>query len=814
MEYNWNLIKNTVKTYCRHAFDDSLLSVSDSLLEEALVIFNNLLLYPMTGCPDLDGLNNRFPEALLKTCKEDVGNTAYLDTITTDFEAFIKKILILCSHNCYSNLSAKTWTFWPLFCELHIAPNFISSRQSISNIDLESYKTNSEAIYIVGNAYRSRNDIHNAKDLDLHQFASALKYSLAFYVWIVIMKRSDLLSVVPDLNKEHTIATIEDMDNRYIYDFMSFGKKANEVKNHIIDSYILNKIYISSPQSVSQLIDDVKIFSKDSLNESSIKRFFAKLESAKRLEFTNSGKTEVILTQKENVRLKEITNSYATALGTLKVAISAAIQPLGVLCDVDKLIHFFSEFLDDNFNKDIEVSTGDGSPRYINYSYLISNFESLGFSHDQSERVFESIVTACEANKILYKLSAGRVFSKFSNKNTFNNYLRQDEKEVFVDTQIVLYLLCLNDDFPKPTKGLMSVAKSFAEMIRHNKSIKVKFPRIYFGEVLTHFRRALNLIQLTKNPHVDGRPLSNNVFYRYYCLLKDEKSLLEEIDSFEVFMGKYFNLEEKDLNNPMLKSVVYGIVSDILQNDLGIIMFDEIPHYTDDELKPSIELFNDVIKDNNLEVKDGNRMKFDAIVGRYLFDSQFENEPFFLTYDRSFRYYKDEYVKNYKRRASSYFWHLLSPSQFINHMDLLNLKIDENRLSNELLSLIESDGFETKTHSLIDDICRFTDIQGVTPEQREKNLKMLMKQLVGDGEFSIQIETINVTEDPTVKKFCELSNDVYSYFIEKGGKELEHYVNLFTESEKYQQLICLIKSFSKDDSNVDYRIIEERINCL
>ncbi len=817
MEYNWNLIKDIVKMYCRHAFDESSLTVSEHDLDEALTIFNNLLLLTMSGCPNLEGLNKRFPEALIKTCKEDVGNSAYLDTITTDFEAFIKKVLILTRRYPYSNLCANTWTFWPLYKELHIAPNFVSANQSIGRVDLENYKTDSEAIYIVGKAYRCRNDVHNAKELDLQQFASALKYSLALYVWIVISKKSDLLTECPELNKEHTITNIEDLDNRYIYDYMSFGKKANEVKNHIIESYILNKIFISSPhpQSVPQLIEEVKMFSQNSLSESSIKRFFTKMEGDKRLEFTNLGKTEVKLTPKESKRLKEISDSYAIALGTLKANISVSIQPLGVLCNVDKLLHFFSEFLDDNFNKDIEISSGDGSSReYSNYSYLISNIEREGYTHEQAEQVFRIIVTACESNKVLYKLSAGRVFSKFSNKNTFNNYLRQDQRMVFLDTQIVLYLLCLNDDFPKPTKGLMAVAKNLSEMIRQNKSLNVLFPRIYFGEVLTHFRRALCLIQLTNNSYVDGKPLSNNVFYRYYCSLKEDESLSYDVNSFADFMKIYFSLEEKDLINPRFKNVVYGIVNDILQNEIRIAMFDEIPHLSDDEILPSIDIFKDVVRENDLEAKDGYRLKYDAIIGRYLFESQFDNEPFFLTYDRSFRFYKEEYMRNYKRRATSYYWHLLSPSQFINHMDLLNLKIDENRLSNELLSLIESDGFESKTHSLIDDICRFTDIQGVSLEQREKNMKMLMKQLVGEGEFSIQLETISSSEDPAVKKFCELSNDVYSYFLEKGGDELDHYVHLFTESEKYRELIRIIKSFSDDESTIDYKIIEDEINGL
>ena len=209
MEYNWYLIKDVVKTYCQHAFQECSLSISDTELDEALVVFNNILLLPLSGCPDLDGLNNRFPEALVKTCKDDVGNAAYLDTITTDFEAYIKKILVITGHNHYANLCEKSWTLWPLYRELGISPNFVSSNKPISSINLEDFKTDPEAIYILGYAYKSRNDIHQAKDLDLQQFASALKYSLALYVWITHSKKSELLSANQELNKEGIIASMK-----------------------------------------------------------------------------------------------------------------------------------------------------------------------------------------------------------------------------------------------------------------------------------------------------------------------------------------------------------------------------------------------------------------------------------------------------------------------------------------------------------------------------------------------------------------------------------------------------------------------------
>lgn len=467
------------------------------------------------------------------------------------------------------------------------------------------------------------------------------------------------------------------------------------------------------------------------------------------------------------------------------------------------MVKAFSDFLDDNFSRDINIESDDTSNTYSNYQNLIALIEAQGFSRIEAEKVYKIIVTASKDNKVLYKLSLGRVVSKLNNNNTQIDAKHGLKNEVYLDTQIVLYMLCLSDELPKPTVGTFAIARHVLETRKRNSNISLRFPRVYINEVANHLRKAVNIIMLTRNNGVDGMQLSNNVFYKYYCDLKYENNLPEEVDSFESYMDHFFCVGLNDLNKDF-SGIAKSVISDILKEDYNVELFSEIPFYSEDELKTASQIIQDVIKANDLEIKEGNRLKADSIIGRYLFEGNFDKEPFFLTYDRSFKFFKEEYSELYKRkRQSSVIWHLLTPSQFVNHVDLMNLKIDETRLSNELLSLIESEDYELKTHTLIDDLCRFIDVPGVDPDHREKGLKDIMKKVIGEGEFSRQIETITTHESQSVKNFCELSNDVFSHYLEQGGELLLKYAAIFADNHRRSALIDTIIKYADDIRNVN-----------
>lgn len=104
MEYNWNQIKETIKLNCEHAFSESSLIVTEEDLDTAITIFKNVMLYPMPGCDNLRGLESSLLEAIYNVCMQADGVHSYLDTLTTDFEPFFKKVLILQGDHLYGNL--------------------------------------------------------------------------------------------------------------------------------------------------------------------------------------------------------------------------------------------------------------------------------------------------------------------------------------------------------------------------------------------------------------------------------------------------------------------------------------------------------------------------------------------------------------------------------------------------------------------------------------------------------------------------------------------------------------------------------------
>lgn len=818
MQIEWTKIKENILLNCTNAFSESSLPITDAEINEAFIIFRNFVTHPMPGCDDIRGLESDFCEALMYCCTTGVSSIHYLETVSTDFEAFYKKILIVTGRHFYANLRGRTWMLWNLNNELQLCPNFLATGQGYNSIDLETLKNDREACYILFNAYRSRNGIHNAPKLDLAQWAKYYKYCVSTYIWVIHKLKSQLLSAIPSLNKVEVMIGSIDKENRYLFDFLGFGKTPNELKNQIVNSFILNKIYNeedSAPVKVSVLTDEVLAFSQNTLNAESVKRFLVRLEAKQKISFTNCGKTEVVLTENEKERISNLSQQYNEAVNDIKLKIDGELASYGIAYDLDRIVSMFSDFFDDNFNKEIELEDEDGdNTKYNNYAYLLKSIQNEGFTEEQASEIFKKVIVISKSNNVLYKLSMGRAFGKISNKLSFNNYYHQDKRTAFLDTQIVLHILCLNDDLPKPTSGLASVASHLVEKRKNNNQIELLFPKVYKKEVFTHFKRALSLLSFTRNKNIDGRPISNNVFYRYYCSLKADDQLPDEVESFEDYLDIIFALREEDLYDEELYTIVMGIVDSILEEN-KICSYNDIPFYSDEELKPSIDTMLKVVKDNSFDKTDDSRLKSDAIVGHFLFNNNFDIEPFFLTLDRSFKPYKDAYISKYKRIASkSIYWHLCSPSQFVNHLDLINLQIDEDRLSNELLSLIESDGYDYKTHTTVDNLCRLMDVQNLDKEQKDRNMKSILKQLVGAGEYNKEIEIIANNDSPEIRKFCEVSNEVMTLVLERGGQSLEHYNEVFREDEKFYTYVGIVKRYAKVNGSVDYTKLLAEIESI
>ena len=185
---------------------------------------------------------------------------------------------------------------------------------------------------------------------------------------------------------------------------MGFGKTPNELKNQIVNSFILNKIYNeedSAPVKVSVLTDEVLAFSQNTLNPGSVKRFLDRLEAKQKISFTNYGKTEVVLTENEKTRIFNLSQQYNESVNDIKLKIDGELASYGIAYDLNRIVAMFSDFFDDNFNKEIELEDNDGdNTKYNNYAYLLKSIQSEGFTEEQASEIFKKVIVISKSNNI------------------------------------------------------------------------------------------------------------------------------------------------------------------------------------------------------------------------------------------------------------------------------------------------------------------------------------------------------------------------------------------------------------------------------
>lgn len=454
---------------------------------------------------------------------------------------------------------------------------------------------------------------------------------------------------------------------------------------------------------------------------------------------------------------------------------------------LDKLSVFFEQ----NFNIDFtEAYCMEANALANQYSEILDFLKSI-VGDDEYIKLFKDILECCENNDFLLRESASKVFCSLSNPDKFENYLRQQNMTVYLDTQIVLYALCntgLRNDGCEDVR--MKVIKKLIEYARKNTKIKLCFSSHYFREVINQIKIALGLIPFVDDPTLYDVNISSNVFYKYYIYLRDNSLLEENINSFADFLMETYNLSEEDLTDNDFEGIARDCLSDFMEQDLDISIIN-IPTY---ETSNAESLLQEVIQTNRLPSKNSGICKNDAIMISFLADTHYHEgkEPYFITLDRTFTPYRLAFKNKYSRR-DVLSWHLFSPAKFLNHVDLMNFKIEPQSFTDDMKSVIEDFGFVSKTRTIYESMVRLADVKGIGLEQRRNYVKKV-KTFFSDNEFSYKIES---TQDANKSIEGSLSNmvDKLNEYIHKFSKtKFNSYCHMIIVEEYFEKLLQIISA--------------------
>lgn len=778
------------------------LSYTEEQITEAVEIFYNLSMLKM-GHLKLNGFSKEvLPnlEKALVASKGEVGTPGPVQVLLNSVDGFLKRVLVATGTSVNSCIDSELMTN---FIQSHICPSF-NNNPSISKQDPELYRTNPEGLYIFARVRDDRNDIHYNIDWLSVEVLERLQYLVTFYVWVVLCFRDRLITAYPDLL--HSRESVNDettlKESRLLYDYVKFGRSANEIKNRIVRTFITHTLYDKNEMSITELVALVCENLSVTYTEKSMRSFLDKMKGLVELD---GARKRVNLTEQERHHQDKAKRDFERNHLHFKKSVVEILDTYGLKTEADKVITYMTKLYADNSSiaaNEFDDKVSDQYPEDVIETFK-DNLESLGIPEDKIPEVAENLLMLCKGNGYVVNIGVGKAFSKMANIELSNSYA---EREVFLDTQIVLALLCLNEDFEQLDTSLFRTALAFSEKIISHPRLHFKYAVHYLPEAIGHLRNALYMQEMLDSPRFRGLMSSTNVFYQHFFYLRQENKLPDGIASFADYLEYQFELYTSDLTNKYLEKKLNILVTNKLKQ-LGVEIDDGAPNFSQEDLDVHQDIFFDEKSNDIYSGRNDAAIKKDAIMGAYLTlikDSE-PIAPFLVTNDNSFKGYRKNYMRQVDSKGTTC-WLLFTPGMLVNHLDLLNLKIKEGVLTDDLLTMIKSES-DGKSYKLVDIINRVLHLNGLSQRSRDI-LQRSMLELDDDN------SAVEIT-DP-IPLFARNFQHIYDYFKVSSTSESRISI-LFEEEEDTCWFIDALREVDEDsleklikDVNVRITTIEEK----
>ncbi len=766
--------------------------MSTSEIEAATDLFDRVVSYPL-NYPIVASLQAEMQDSLQRSFVDEVGSLTALRVILSLTDSYLKKVLVMAKVKTIEEFAQKRPMLKFLLQYTGVSDTFASIKDTIRGSNINAYDKDPSGTYILCYTYLSRNTVHDSPDWDVEEIYKRLRYTMAMFVLVTKHLSSALFANYPNLKVGVRIDLREINETGYVYDFVNYGNTTNKIKNRIVESFISNFIYKKGGKaSVDTIVNEVVAFSKQSLNEGSVKSIIGGMIPAK-LNYETGSKKDVILKEEEGDRIKNALENYSMLVDRLMTELESLLENYCLQDRLQEVYERLKHFFEMNCLSIIKIlKEEDGEACNRRSEEYIKVFKKylcdIGCAEEQTDELFKGLLKICAMNDVLVKIALGKNFTNVSNPDSFATGLQQREKKVYLDTQLLLYALCDYDEF-SPYNGSPSflIVKSLLGIARNNPNIHLTTINQYVSEAAYHLKRAVQLITFDDLYHEARIRLSDNVFYGYYYYLKDNGLLNEGVETLSDFLDEMFDVSYGDILQGNFEAKNYNYLAEILQDDCGIEI-EDTPYFAEADMNNTEKTFTTALLSRN-DNRSPIAAKKDAIMGLYLFSNGHKgtSEPFFLSWDKAFYTYRKDYIKSYKKGSVSS-WLLFSPAKFVNHLNLLDMKIDVDVMTEDLISIIEDEDTAANTKHVLDSINKLLEKTHVTTRQKRKAYSEI---IFNETDFP------NDTEIPEERRL-KLTSDFTMAFdrvltmMQTGNYSMSDFSDIIGEEQRFRQIVSLL----------------------
>ena len=106
MDINWRAIKEKLLLYCKNAFVENNIVLTQEELEEDVIVFYNFVSLSLPYA-EIGNIRKEMMTALQAACIDEIGAVEHLKRVATLFDAYMKKLITYAGINTFENVKSK-----------------------------------------------------------------------------------------------------------------------------------------------------------------------------------------------------------------------------------------------------------------------------------------------------------------------------------------------------------------------------------------------------------------------------------------------------------------------------------------------------------------------------------------------------------------------------------------------------------------------------------------------------------------------------------------------------------------------------------
>lgn len=791
----WSKVADDILKYAKSVFKEDGQTITDSELKDALNILYHVI-YETSGVFGLNGFSHDLEDALNKAIFTEIGEINPLRNLSILFDSFVKRI-----HVFENN---------PIPNQKGAFINVISHFGLTQFSDLKNYNTQGESWrgdrtgkYILYKAVIPRNEnVHLAPDWDKADVAQHLKYVLAAYLFIAHIRKLQILAVNPNFLQDPSVnnrKTLTD-DDLAAYDFLKFSRASGELKRDMIRCFVLRLMANVGSIEESLIKNRVDDFVGKTTLDAHTYCLNGLYKSGKIMIIKDNPKT-YSLTSEEQQRLTDYANDCSHNKMQFIKDVKRILKDTALADKTEEVLSEFKNLVTQRLksaaifvdNVGLQYNENESENSFL--EYINTDIKDI----EKSKKIYKDIITLCDSNDIIYRLCAGSFISSLASTTEYNGNFPMYQRDIFLDTQVILFILCVAyDDFEPGRLYNYKIARDLISIAKNDKNgLSLKFANTYITEVKGHLEQALQLIEIADAENRKFKLNTTNVFYNHFADLKESDKLPDDITTFKDYLYALFNLEDQDAGDDYKNYLDYSLADQIeyILNEANIELFN-LPTYDYEDTKKSRTAFNEVLKNNE---KAYSTLEHDIKMGQYLFDWVDKPKLFFISRDHSFDLYRKKYAELYCR-STPYFWQLFTPVNFVNSVDLLEMKFESQVLSEDLLLLVDRDGGKNNAKYFADVNTKLTNLPGITAAERRKRQRLNFELFTNKDYKDIEEDNLSHA-DIIADKLNRTWDSLYNHLREKCPSSLEKAFAPLLDDYIYISVVRNLKKYVESVEN-------------